>query len=199
MYNILFQVFVPAVAYDSQRYAAHEREQLESKQTGTTFVNTRDEMYLALVRFAGIMKRTAEQLEGTDSVCLLVLRFSLLAFLSCFPRVVIGFQRVYHIISVPSYYYTYTSVGTVTLDIPVLPCAISANMEDNVANPELMSVVEQTCNNWFFKLSQVCAYIHVHVCSPSGPCICSHVNKCSPVYAYSFLYWNELSTCVHGI
>ena len=94
---------MPAVAYDSQRYAAHEREQLESKQTGTTFVNTRDEMYLALVRFAGIMKRTAEQLEGTDSVCLLVLRFSLLTFPSCCRRGVIGYKQVYHIISVPSF------------------------------------------------------------------------------------------------
>ena len=89
------------------------------------------------------------------------------------------------------YLHIIISVGTVTLDIPVLPCAISANMEDNVANPELMSVVEQTCNNWFFKLSQVC--------SPSGPCMCAQVNGCSPVYAYSFLYWNEQSTCVHGI
>lgn len=62
--NVIFQVFIPAVAYDSQRYAEHEKEQHESKQTGTTFVNTRDEMYLALVRFAGLMKRTAEQLEG---------------------------------------------------------------------------------------------------------------------------------------
>lgn len=48
--------------------------------------------------------------------------------------------------------------GTVTLHEPVLPCALSTTMEENVANTELMAVVEQTCNTWFFKLSEVFTY-----------------------------------------
>lgn len=55
---------MPSLAYDCRRYQQHELEIEEDKQLKRITVNTRDEFYSAMMRFASVAKRTMNQLEG---------------------------------------------------------------------------------------------------------------------------------------
>lgn len=56
-----------------------------------------------------------------------------------------------HCIMLPLY--STFPAGTVTLEVPSLPCPLSDVVEENLENAELMAVVERTCNEWFSRLS----------------------------------------------
>lgn len=59
--------------------------------------------------------------------------------------------------------------GTVTLTVPVLPCSIKPELEENLENAELMVVVEQACNDWFSKLSEALTSEMAREATGNGP------------------------------